>query len=179
MRLKRTFTAMAFCVFFCVTGVSQQEAMAQEAQEAQEVQEAQEAPTPEQQALTALEKATEAIGKPLKFDGFIDAWNMAKMYWDEDEALQEKLTEWQDNTLDLSERVVEAENLIEDWREKVEELRELLSEGADPDMPEVIYSLITDSWLDGAEGLEKAANEMEMAMAIKKSDTDTSATTEE
>ncbi len=168
MRLKRTFTAIAFCVFICVVGVSQQEAIAQEVQEA---------PTPEQQALTALEKATEAMGKPIKFDGFISGWNMAKMYWDEDEALQEKLTEWQDNTQDLSERVVEAEKLIEDWRNKVEELRELLSEGADPDMGEVLYSLITDSWLDGAEGLEEAANEMEMA--IKESDTDASATTEE
>ena len=48
-----------------------------------------------------------------------------------------------------------------------------------PDMGEVLYSLITDSWLDGAKGLEEAANEMEMAMAIKKSDTDASATTEE
>ena len=117
------------------------------------------------------------MGEPIKFDGFISGWNIAKMYWDEEEALQEKLTEWQNDALDLSERVVEAEKLIEDWRNKVEELRELLSEGADPDMGEELYSLVTDSWLDGAEGLEEAANEMEMA--IKESDTDASATTEE
>ena len=165
MELKRTFTAIAFCVLAFVVGVSQQKAIAQEV------------PTPEQQALTALEKATEAIGEPLKFDGFISSWNIARMYWDEGEALQEKLTEWQDNTLDLSERVVEAEKLVEDWRNKAGVLRELLSEGADPDMGEALYSLITDSWLDGAEGLEEAANEMEMA--IKESDTDASATTEE
>ena len=165
MKLKRTFTAIAFCVFICVVGVSQQEAIAQES------------PTPEQQALTALEKATEAMGQPVKFDGFISGWNMALMYWDEDEALQEKLMEWQDHSLDLSERVVEVEKMIEDWRNKAEGLRELLSEGADPDMGEALYSLITDSWLDGAEGLEEAANEMEMA--IKESDTDASAITEE
>ena len=165
MKLNRTFTAIAVFVFLVSTSVSQQEAIAQES------------PTPEQQALIALEKATEALDAPIKFDGYISQWNMAKMYWDEDEALQEKLTEWQDNRLDLSERVVEAEKLIEDWRKKVEELRELLSEGADPDMGEVWYSIITDSWLDGAEGLEEAANKMEMA--IKESDTDASATTEE
>ena len=165
MKLKQSSTAITFCVLSLSVGVSQQEAIAQRS------------PTPEQQALTALKRATEAVGKPIKFDGFIGGWNMAKMYWDEDEALQKKLTEWQDSTLDLSGRVVEAEKLIEDWRNKAEDLRELLSEGADPDMGEELYSLITDSWLDGAEGLEEAANEMEMA--IEESDTDASANTEE
>ena len=166
MKLNQTFTAITVFVFLVSASVSQQEAIAQES------------PTLEQQALIALEKATEALDAPIKFDGYISQWNMAKMYWDEDEALQEKLTEWQDNRLDLSERVVEAEKLIEDWRRKVDELRELLSEGADPDMGEMLYSMITDSWLDGAEGLEEAANKMEMA--IKEIvDTDTSVTTEE
>ena len=160
MKLNQIFTAITVFVFLVSASVSQQEAIAQES------------PTPEQQALIALEKATEAMGAPIKFDGYISQWTLLRRYQKEEAALQEKLTEWQDNRLDLSERVVEAEKLIEDWRKKVEELRELLSQGADPDMGEVLYSLITDSWLDGAEGLEEAANKMEMA--IKESDTDAS-----
>ncbi len=105
---------------------------------------------------------------PIKYDGFISSWNFVMMYRDEEAALQKKLAEWQDNPQNLDERIAEASKMIADWRNKVENLRKLLSEGADPDMPDVLYSLVTDSWLGGVQGLEEAANEMEMA--IKESD---------
>ncbi len=133
---------------------------------------AQESRTPDHQALAALEKAIEAMQKPMKYEGFISSWHMNMMYRNEAEALQEKLAEWQDSTQTVPEGSVDAETMIADWQNKAEKLRALLREGADPDMEGALYSAIVYSWREGAEGLEEAAKEMEIA--IKERTTDVS-----
>ena len=131
---------------------------------------AQESRTSEHQTLAALEKAIEAMQKPMKYEGFISSWHMNMMYRNEAEALQEKLAEWQDSTQTVPERPMDAENMIADWRNKAEKLRALLREGADPDMGEGLYSAIVYSWREGVEGLEEAAKEMEMAIQERNTD---------
>ena len=134
---------------------------------------AQESRTPDHQALAALEKAIEAMQKPMKYESITgSSWHFNMMYRNEAEALQEKLAEWQDSTQTVPEGSVDAETMITDWRNKAEKLRALLSEGDDPDMEGALYSAIVYSWREGAEGLEEAAEEMEMA--IKKHNTDVS-----
>ena len=125
---------------------------------------AQESRTSEHQTLAALEKAIEAMQKPMKYEGFISSWHVNMMYRNEAEALQEKLAKWQDSTQTVPERSVDAETMIADWRNKAEKLQALLSQGDDPDMEGALYSAIVYSWQEGAEGLEEAAKEMEMAI---------------
>ena len=132
---------------------------------------AQESRTPEHQTLAALEKAIEAMQKPMKFERITgSSWRGNMMYRNEAEALQEKLAKWQDSTQTVPERSVDAETMIADWRNKAEKLQALLSQGDDPDMEGALYSAIVYSWQEGAEGLEEAAKEMEMAIQERNTD---------
>ena len=158
MNMKRPLIAIAVFVFLFSSGLLHREAVAQEA-----AAPAQETTAPAQEALAAMEKATKAMRIAVKVESTgIDAWGFVSRYQKEGAALQERITEWQDNTQDGRERVIEAEKLIEDWRKKVEELQELTTE--DADLPDNLYPLVTRLWKEAAEELEEAANALETAM---------------
>ena len=151
MNMKRPLIAIGVFVFLFSSGVLHREAVAQETA------------TQGQEALAAMEKATKAMRIAVKVESTgLNAWGIVSRYQKEEAALQERLTEWQDNTQDWRERAMEAQKLVEEWRKKAEELQELTTE--DADLPEFLDPFVTKLWQEAAEGLEEAAEALETAM---------------